>query len=255
MGHTVPLGQVADVEVRGGPPMIKSENARRTAWIYVTPTTRDLGGWVERARAAVDAAVERPPGVAIAWSGQYEAMERVTRRLWLVGPLTLGLIFVLLLAHFRRVGPTAMVMIGTLVFAPVGSIWLLWAAGFQWSVAVAVGTIALAGLAAETGVVMLVYLDEAWERWRREGRLQGVTDMRAAITEGAVERLRPKLMTVATTLLGLLPILFGTDTGTRVMKRIAAPMVGGLVSSALLTLILIPAMYLLYRRLFPGGKA
>jgi Cu(I)/Ag(I) efflux system membrane protein CusA/SilA len=235
--------------------MIKSEDARRTAWIYVTPSTRDLGGYVERARAAVDAAVERPPGVAITWSGQYEAMERVRERLWLVGPLTLSLIFLLLFAHFRRLGPTAMVMAGTLLFAPVGSVWLLWGAGFQWSVAVAVGTIALAGLAAETGVVMLVYLDEAWDRWSREGRLRTPADLRAAITEGAVERLRPKLMTVATTLLGLLPILLGTGTGSRVMGRIAAPMVGGLATSALLTLLLIPAMYLVYRRISSRGGA
>jgi len=248
MGHTVPLAQVADLEVVKGAPAIKSENARRTAWIYVDLDTSDIGGFVERARAVVDAEVQRPAGVSLEWSGQYEYMARANERLALVVPLTLGIIFVLLYLHFSRVSETLMVMVGTLVFAPIGGIWFLYLADFNLSVAVGVGFIALAGLAAETGVVMLVYLDEALERYRGEGRLVDLGALEAAISEGAVDRVRPKLMTVATTTLGLLPILVGTETGTRVMKRIAAPMVGGLVSSTVLTLVVLPAMYLIWKR-------
>ena len=248
MGHTVPLGQVADLRITRGPPAIKSENARRTAWIYVDLETDDVGGYVERARAAVAQAVPLPPGVAMEWSGQYEYMARAQERLTVVVPFTLALIFVLLYLHFRRLPQTLMVMLGTLVFAPIGGVWLLYLAGYNLSVAAGVGFIALAGLAAETGVVMLVYLDEAWDRAVADGRMRTLSDLEDAILSGAVERVRPKLMTVATTLLGLLPIMFGTETGTRIMQRIAAPMVGGLVSSTLLTLVLIPAVYLLWRR-------
>jgi len=248
LGHTVPLAQVADLEVVKGAPAIKSENARRTAWIYVDLNTTDIGGFVELAREVVDAQVQRPPGVSLEWSGQYEYMERANERLALVVPLTLGIIFVLLYLHFSRVSETLMVMIGTLVFAPIGGIWFLYVAGFNLSVAVGVGFIALAGLAAETGVVMLVYLDEALDRYKAEDRLVDLAALKAAITEGAVDRVRPKLMTVATTTIGLLPILYGTETGTRVMKRIAAPMVGGLVSSTVLTLVVLPAMYLIWKR-------
>jgi Cu(I)/Ag(I) efflux system membrane protein CusA/SilA len=247
MGHTVALGQVAAFSFAEGAPGIKSENARQTAWIFVTPDGDDLGGYVAAAKQAVRSGVALPPGVSIEWSGQYESMQRVRDKLWVAVPLTIGIILVLLYLHFRRAAPTLIVM-GTLPFALVGSVWLLWASGYNWSVAVAVGLIALAGLAAETGVVMLVYLDEAWHRWDREGRLVDLGAMKGAITEGAVDRVRPKLMTVTSTLLGLLPIMFGTETGVRVMKRIAAPMVGGLVSSTLLTLVIIPAVYLLWRQ-------
>jgi Cu(I)/Ag(I) efflux system membrane protein CusA/SilA len=247
MGHTVPLGQVADIEVTRGPPAIKSENARRTAWIFVDLSDDDVGGYVERAKAAVAQRVTLPPGVALSWSGQFEYMLRAEQRLRLVIPLTLGVIFVLLYIHFRRLGETLMVMTGTLVFAPIGGVWLLYLWGFNLSVAAGVGFIALAGLAAETGVVMLVYLDEAYERAAAAGKMRSREELMAAVIEGAVDRVRPKLMTVSTTMIGLLPVLYGTETGTRVMKRIAAPMVGGLVSSTLLTLVLIPALYLLWR--------
>jgi Cu(I)/Ag(I) efflux system membrane protein CusA/SilA len=240
MGHTVPLGQVADIEVTRGPPAIKSENARRTAWIFVDLSDDDVGGYVERAKAAVAQRVTLPPGVALSWSGQFEYMLRAEQRLRLVIPLTLGVIFVLLYIHFRRLGETLMVMTGTLVFAPIGGVWLLYLWGFNLSVAAGVGFIALAGLAAETGVVMLVYLDEAYERAAAAGKMRSREELMAAV-------IRPKLMTVSTTMIGLLPVLYGTETGTRVMKRIAAPMVGGLVSSTLLTLVLIPALYLLWR--------
>jgi Cu(I)/Ag(I) efflux system membrane protein CusA/SilA len=247
MGHTVPLGQVADIEITKGPPAIKSENARRTAWIYVDLSTSDVGGYVERARAVVEREVRLPEGVSLSWSGQYEYMERANARLAIVVPITIAIIFILLYAHFRQIGETVMVMVGTIVFAPIGGVWLMYLADFNMSVAAGVGFIALSGLAAETGVVMIVYLDEAYERFRAEGRMAGVEDLKAAITEGAVDRVRPKLMTVATTMIGLLPIMYGTETGTRVMKRIAAPMVGGLVSSTALTLVLIPAIYLLWK--------
>ncbi len=248
MGHTVPLGQVADLEVKKGAPAIKSENARRTAWVFVDLKTSDIGGWVEHAREVVAEQVPTPPGVSLVWSGQYEYMKRANERLSVVIPLTLAIIFLLLYLHFRSVAESLVVML-TLPFALVGGVWLMWWQGFNLSVAVAVGFIALAGLAAETGVVMLVYLDEAYERWAREGRLRTLRDLRAAIAEGAVERVRPKLMTVATTMIGLLPIMYGSETGTRVMKRIAAPMVGGLASSAVLTLVILPAVYLLWKRL------
>jgi len=248
MGHTVPLAQVADVGVAKGPPVIKSENARRTAWVFVDLSTSDLGGYVKRAREALQSRITLPPGVSIVWSGQYEYMERARQRLSVVVPLTLAIILLLLYAHFRSGFETGLVMLGTILFAPIGGVWFLYLLDFNLSVAVGVGFIALLGLAAETGVVMLVYLDEACTRYRSEGRLRSVRDLEAAILEGAVERLRPKLMTVGTTLIGLLPIMFGTETGTRVMKRIAAPMVGGLLSSTLLTLVVLPAVYLIWKR-------
>jgi Cu(I)/Ag(I) efflux system membrane protein CusA/SilA len=211
-------------------------------------TTSDIGGYVQRARRAVEQQVRLPAGVSIVWSGQYEYMERANRRLAAVIPLTLAVIVILLYAHFRRAAETGMVMLGTILFAPLGGIWLLYLFDFNLSVAVGVGFIALLGLAAETGVVMLVYLNGAYEHFRAKGRMNDIADLKDAIIVGAVERVRPKLMTVGTTMIGLLPIMIGTETGTRVMKRIAAPMVGGLVSSTLLTLIVLPAIYLLWRK-------
>jgi Cu(I)/Ag(I) efflux system membrane protein CusA/SilA len=248
MGHTVPLTQVADISISKGPPAIKSENARRTAWIYVDLTTSDIGGYVQRARRAVEQEVMLPAGVSIAWSGQYEYMERANRRLMMVVPLTLAVIMLLLYAHFQRAAETLIVMVGTILFAPIGGLWLLYLSDFNLSVAVGVGFIALLGLAAETGVVMLVYLNGAHDRFTREGRMKRMADLKTAIMAGSAERVRPILMTTGTTMIGLLPIMFGTETGTRVMKRIAAPMVGGLVSSTLLTLIVLPAIYLLWKR-------
>ena len=247
MGHTVPLAQVADIKVVKGPPAIKSENARRTAWIYVDLKTSDVGGYVEKAQKLVREQIKLPAGVSIVWSGQFEYMERANKRLAVVVPLTLAIIFLLLYLHFRNLTETAIVML-TLPFALVGGVWLMYAFDYNVSVAVAVGFIALSGLAAETGVVMLVYLDETYERYKAEGRLLTLADLKRVVMEGAVDRVRPKLMTVATTMIGLLPIMFGTETGTRIMKRIAAPMVGGLVSSTILTLVIIPAIYLLWRR-------
>ncbi len=248
MGHAVPLASVADIRTGKGPPSIKSENARRTAWIYVDLKTDDVGGYVRKAQEIVRKEVPLPPGVSIQWSGQFEYMEHAKETLSAVIPLTVVIIFLLLYVHFRNLTETLIVM-GSLPFALIGGVWLMWALDFNVSVAVGVGFIALAGLAAETGVVMLVYLDEAYERWKDEGRLRSLADLTGPIIEGAVDRVRPKLMTVATTLIGLLPVMFGHETGTRVMKRIAAPMVGGLVSSTILTLVLLPAIYLIWKRI------
>jgi copper/silver efflux system protein len=247
MGHTIPLGQITDISVSKGPPAIKSENARRTAWIFVDLKTSDVGGYVKAAKEVVRENVTLPPGVSIVWSGQFEYMERARKRLGIVVPFTLAIIFLLLYMHFRNVSESLIVML-SLPFALVGGVWLMFFAGFNMSVAVAVGFIALAGLAAETGVVMLVYLDEAFKRRKQQGRMNSVADLKEAVMEGAVDRVRPKLMTVATTTIGLLPIMFGSETGTRVMKRIAAPMVGGLISSTILILIILPAVYLLYKK-------
>lgn len=247
MGHTIPLGQVADIKISKGAPAIKSENARRTAWIYVDLKTDDLGGWVEMAKKIVAEKVPLPKGVSLVWSGQYEYMERANKRLKLVVPLTIVIILLLLYIHFKNFTESAIVLL-TLPFAMIGGVWLMWYFNFNLSVAVGVGFIALAGLAAETGVVMLVYLDESYKRWKSEGRLNSLVELKNCIIEGAVLRVRPKIMTVATTMIGLLPIMFGTETGTRVMKRIAAPMVGGLVSATILTLIILPVVYLLWKR-------
>lgn len=248
-GQSVPLGQLADIRITDGPPMIKTENARKTVWIFVDSRDSDIGGLVKRLQTIVDENVSIPDGYSIVWSGQFEYMQRAAQRLRLIIPITLLIIFMLLYIHFGNVTESLIVM-GSLPFALVGSIWLMWVLGFNMSVAVAVGIIALLGLAAETGVVMLVYLDEAFARFKAENRLMSFADLRAAVSEGAVERVRPKLMTVATTLIGLLPIMFGHGTGSEVMKRIAAPMVGGLISSTILTLVILPAVYYLVKR--PG---
>ncbi|MFQ5569615.1 MAG: efflux RND transporter permease subunit [Rhodothermales bacterium] len=244
-GAQIPLGQLADFELVEGPPMIKSENARPNAWVYVDlDTGADLGSYVQRARQAVAEQVALPPGYSIKWSGQFEYLERANRRLQILVPITLAIIFLLLYLHFRNVTETLILMV-TLPFAVIGAIWLMVLLNFNMSIAVGVGLIAVAGLAAETGVVMQVYLDEAIQRYRREGRLTTRQQLNQALEEGAVDRVRPKLMTVFTTIIGLLPIMYGSGTGSEVMRRIATPMVGGLVTSTILTLVMIPAMYAL----------
>ncbi len=242
-GAQVPLGQLADFAYVAGPPMIKSENARPNAWVFVDLTDEaDVGTYVQRARKAVEEAVALPPGYSIKWSGQYEYMERANRRLAVLVPITLAIIFLLLFLHFQSASEALLLMI-PLPFAVVGAVWLMLALGYNFSIAVGVGLIAVAGLAAETGVVMHVYLDEAVKRYRRTGRLTSVPRLKEALEEGAVDRVRPKLMTVFTTIIGLVPILFGTGAGAEVMQRIATPMVGGLVTSTVHTLIMIPALY------------
>jgi Cu(I)/Ag(I) efflux system membrane protein CusA/SilA len=206
-----------------------------------------VGSYVKNAIRIVDEHIAIPPGYSIVWSGQYEYMVKARKTLNVIVPATLVVIFILLYIHFQNVSEAAIVMV-SLPFALVGGVWLIYLLGYHVSVAVVVGFIALAGLAAETGVVMLVYLDETFERYRSHGKLTSHTNLKAAIIEGAVERVRPKLMTVATTLIGLLPVMYGSEAGAQVMKRIAAPMVGGLVSSTILTLIIIPAIYDIWKR-------
>lgn len=247
MGHFVPLGQVAEISVVKGPPMIKSENSKRTAWIFVDLKSSDIGGFVSSAKQLISENVTIPAGVSILWSGQFEYMIRAAKRLQIVVPITLALIFLILFMNFRNITESFIMMI-TVPFALVGGIWLMFFNDYNLSVAVGVGFIALAGLAAENGVVLLVYLDESYNRWKREGRLKSLADLKKAIMEGSVERVRPILMTVTTDVIGLLPIMFGTSTGIRVMKRIATPMVGGLISSAIMTLILLPVIYYLWKK-------
>jgi Cu(I)/Ag(I) efflux system membrane protein CusA/SilA len=242
----VPLGQVATIRQVAGPMVVRTEAAIPTAWIYVDVTGRDIGGYVAEARQVVANAVALPTGYTLQWSGQYEYMERAAATLRLVVPATLAIIFLLLYLNFRSV-PEALIVMLSLPFALVGGLWFIWLLGYEWSVAVAIGFIALAGVAAETGVVMLIYLDEAWRRRLQQSSQPSAADVRAAVEEGAVERVRPKMMTVTAIIAGLLPILWSVGSGASVMKRIAAPMVGGMVSSAVLTLVVIPAVYALWK--------
>jgi Cu(I)/Ag(I) efflux system membrane protein CusA/SilA len=247
-GAQIPLGQLAELRLSEGPSMIKSENARPNAWVFVDLEPGvDVGSYVRRAQERVARLVALPPGYSIRWSGQYEYLERAGRRLRILVPVTVAVIFLLLFLHFRRVAEV-LVLMATLPFALVGAVWLMALLGFNMSIAVAVGFIAVAGLAAETGVVMLVYLDQSVRRYRQEGRLTSKERLGEALAEGAVLRVRPLLMTAATTILGLLPVMFGSGTGAEVMKRIAAPMVGGLVSVTVLVLVVLPALYVLVQR-------
>ncbi|MBB3458717.1 Cu(I)/Ag(I) efflux system membrane protein CusA/SilA [Rhizobium sp. BK313] len=245
-GGTVPLGQVADVKLTRGATTIRTENGQLAVYIYVDIAGRDLGGYVADAQQAVAKSVTMPSGYSVAWSGQFEYLERAEARLAVVVPLTLALIFLLLYLNFKALTETMIVML-SLPFALVGGIWLMWWMGFNASVAVAVGFIALAGVAAETGVIMLIYLDHAMKEQRgaceKEGRVFSKLDLNRAIMVGAVERVRPKMMTVVAITAGLVPILWRTGTGSEIMQRIAVPMIGGMVSSTLLTLIVIPAVY------------
>ena len=245
-GAQVPMRQLVRFVIHQGPPMIKSENARPNAWIYVDLRDIDIGTWVKTARNAVTDRVTLPPGYTIIWSGQYEYMERATQRLLFIVPITLLLILLILYFNTRSLIKTGIVLLA-IPFSLVGAFWLMFWLGYNWSVAIWVGLIALAGLDAETGVVMLLYLDLAWDRRLREGRMATYADLTAAIDQGAVQRIRPKLMTVATTLFALVPILWATGTGADVMRRIAAPMVGGVVTSFLGELLVYPAIYFVWR--------
>lgn len=245
-GGTVPLGEVAEVKLTRGATTIRTENGQLAVYIFVDIANRDLGGYVAEAQEAVAASVEMPAGYSVAWSGQFEYLERAKDRLMIVVPLTLALIFLLLYLNFKALTETLIVML-SLPFALVGGIWMMWWLGFNASVAVAVGFIALAGVAAETGVIMLIYLDHALKdeqvKCVAAGREFGKQDLDRAIMVGAVERVRPKMMTVVAIMAGLVPILWSTGAGSEIMQRIAVPMIGGMVSSTLLTLIVIPAVY------------
>jgi Cu(I)/Ag(I) efflux system membrane protein CusA/SilA len=250
-GAMIPLGQLAKVVVAKGAPSIRTENALLSAYIYVDIRDRDIGSYVADAKKAVAEQVKFPPGYYVTWSGQFEYMERAIEKMKIVIPVTLLIIFLLLYLNFKRLTETLIVML-SVPFALVGGVWLMWLLGYNLSVAVAVGFIALAGVAAETGVIMLIYLDHAWEelkaKRRTENQAPTLHDLYEAIMEGAVERVRPKMMTVVAIMAGLLPIMWGTGTGSEVMSRIAAPMVGGMISSTVLTLAVIPAIYALVKQ-------
>lgn len=248
-GAHIPLGQVAEIAVASGPGLIRSENARLNGWIYVDIENVDVSSYVRRAQAIV-AGLDLPTGYSIAWSGQYEYMERAKAKLQLVVPVTLLVILLLLFINFKE-GMAVAVIMGTLPLALVGGVWLLYFLDYNFSVAVGVGFIALAGVAVEIGVLMLVYLNSAWNRIQAQvsasGRPVTRADLRQAVVEGALMRIRPIMMTVSATVIGLLPIMFGTGTGSEVMRRIAAPMVGGMISATVLALLVVPAVYVIWK--------
>lgn len=246
-GAQIPISQVAQIKVTKGAPMIKSENARRTAWIYVDLSSSDIGGYVAKAKKAVEGQIKFPEGYSMVWSGQYESMQRVKSKLQIVVPLTLFLIFLLLYIYFRNVTESLIVML-SLPFALVGGFWLMWIMGYNLSVAAGVGFIALAGVASELGIVILVYMMNALKSKSMVDGRYHLSDVYDAVMEGAVKRVRPVVMTAATMTLGLVPVLFGGGTGSDVMKRIVAPMVGGLITATGLTLLVLPAIFYLWKK-------
>ena len=251
MGQRIPLGDIARIYVEEGPPGIKSENARLNGWTFIDIEGVDVGRYVENARKVVAENLNLPAGYSVNWSGQYEYMERAKEKLTYVIPLTLLIIVILLFINFRNFVEVAIIM-GTLPLAMVGSIWLMYLEGFNFSVAVGVGFIALAGVAVEIGVIMLVYLNQAYhemlDNCRQQQRMPSEALLRTAVMQGAGLRVRPVMMTAAAIVAGLLPILYGTGTGSEVMSRIAAPMVGGMISAVILTLMVLPVVYFLWRK-------
>lgn len=246
-GGQIPLMELTDFQIKKGPPAIKSENARPNAWVYIDIKDIDVGTYVQNAQEVINEEITLPAGYSIIWSGQYEYMERSSKRLLMVVPLTLLLVIVLLYMNTKSVLKTSIILLA-LPFSMVGSIWFLYLADYNISVAVWVGIIALLGISAETGVVMLLYLDIAYDKFKKQGLLNSLSDLREAIFEGAVKRIRPKMMTVMTTMLGLLPILIGVGIGSDVMKRIAAPMVGGIITSFIMELTLFPAIFFIIKK-------
>jgi Cu(I)/Ag(I) efflux system membrane protein CusA/SilA len=246
LGAQVPLEELADIKITAGPALIKSEAAQLVGYVYVDVAGRDIGGYMQDARKMVADTVKLSPGYRLEWSGSYEGMQRAGRRLTYVIPVTLLVIFVLLYLNARSLAKVLIVLVAV-PFSLVGAFLLLYLLGYHLSVAVWVGLIALAGVDAETGMVMLLYLDVAFDRWRKDGRMKSIADLEGAVLEGAVQRVRPKMMTVLAILMGLLPIMWSSGTGSDVMKRIAAPMVGGIVTSFILELLIYPAIYTLWR--------
>jgi len=245
-GAQIPLTELADIRLAEGPGMIRNENGMLSGYVYVDMTGRDIGRYVADAKQAVRAHVQMPPGYSLVWSGQYEYMERVKQRLWVVVPITIFIIF--LLIHLNTGSWVKSLIIFLAVpFSAVGAIWFLYVLGYNMSIAVWVGLIALMGVDAETGVFMLLYLELAYEEARAKGRLRSWDDLREAIVTGAVKRLRPKVMTVGVMFMGLLPIMWSTGTGADVMKRIAAPMVGGIFTSFVMELVVYPAIYAIWK--------
>jgi Cu(I)/Ag(I) efflux system membrane protein CusA/SilA len=248
-GAAIPLGELADIRVVTGPPMIKDENGVLVGYVFadIDQTKRDLGGWVDDAKAIVASRLMLPAGYRLQWTGQYEFLAEMEARLRYIIPLTLFLVIALLYLSMRG-WPQTLLVLSSLPFALAGSVWLLAFMHYNLSTAVWVGLIAVAGVAAETGIVMVVYLDEAFDRYQREGRIASPDDVDAAVIEGASARVRPLIMTVATTVLGLLPLLWEAGVGADVSARTAAPVVGGLWSCMVLTLLVIPAAYAIWRR-------
>ena len=242
----IPLGEIADIGIVQGPTSIKSEEGLLANYVYIDFSGRDIGGYVDEAKKNVEKQVKLPAGYSLQWSGEYEYLLKTQERLKTVIPLTLFIIFVLIYLNTKSTVKTTIILLAV-PFSLVGSFWLLHILGYNWSIAVAVGMIALAGLDAETGVVMLLYLDLSYEQWKKEGRMKGVEDLKDAIMHGAVKRIRPKLMTVGVILAGLIPIMFSHGTGADIMKRIAAPMVGGVITSEILELTIYPAIYLIWK--------
>ncbi|OGC39407.1 hypothetical protein A2526_03985 [candidate division WOR-1 bacterium RIFOXYD2_FULL_36_8] len=245
-GAQIPLAQLADIKLKSGPSMIRNENGLLSGYVYVDISGRDIGSYVTDAKKAVASSLNLPTGYSLSWSGQYEYMQRIKDRLKIFIPLTLFIIFVLYFFTFKSVTETLIIML-SVPFAIIGGIWFLFLLKFNMSIAVWVGLIALAGVAAETGSIMIVYLDEAYARYKREGRMNSISDLYSAVMEGAVQRLRPKLMTVGANIFGLMPVMLSVGAGADVMKRIAAPLIGGLISSTILTLIVLPAIYTIWK--------
>jgi Cu(I)/Ag(I) efflux system membrane protein CusA/SilA len=245
-GAQVPLGQLAELRLTSGPAMIRDEDAQLAGYVFVDMAGRDIGSYVEEAKRKVAEQVQMPAGYTLSWSGQYEFIQRAKEKLMYVVPLTLLIIFILLYMNLQSATKCGIVLLA-IPFSMIGAIWFVYLLGYNMSVAVWVGIIALAGVDAETGVIMLLYLDQAYEKWRHEGRMRTIQDLREAITEGAVKRIRPKMMTVMAILFGLLPIMWSHGAGADVMKRIAAPMIGGVISSFLLELMVYPAIYEVWR--------
>jgi Cu(I)/Ag(I) efflux system membrane protein CusA/SilA len=247
LGHQVPLAQLAEIKIHKGPPGIKSENARKSAWVYVDLTTSDIGGWVQKAKEIVAEKVPLPPGYSIVWSGQYEYIQAANKRLSIAVPAVFVIIILLLYLSHKSWFDTCVVLLAV-PFSLIGAIWFLYLADYNMSLAVWVGLIALAGLDAETGMVMLLYLHNSYDRAKAQGRMKSLADLKTAIHEGAVLRIRPKTMTVMTTMMGLVPIMIGMGTGSDVMKRMAAPMFGGLLSSFVMELLIYPVIFLVAKQ-------
>jgi Cu(I)/Ag(I) efflux system membrane protein CusA/SilA len=241
-GVQIPIGDVAEIQINPGPPMIKSENSRRAAWVYVDVTGRDIGSFIADAQLAVAKQLQMPAGYSLVWSGQFEQIQEANNRLKWAIPLTLMIIIMLLYAATRSWFRVCVVLLAV-PFSLVGAVWLLWALDFHLSLAVWVGMIALAGLDAETGLVMLLYLDNSFERFKAAGRMLNRDDLWHAVHDGAVKRIRPKTMTVAAAFVGLAPLLWATGTGADVMRRLAAPMLGGLFTSFLMELLIYPIIF------------
>jgi Cu(I)/Ag(I) efflux system membrane protein CusA/SilA len=248
-GAQVPIELLADIQYKTGPPDIRTENGQLVGFVFVDITTTDIDGYVRQASQRLAQRVVYPPGYSIQWAGQFQYLKQAEQRLKIVVPFTLLIIFVLIYMNTQSALKTFIVLLAV-PFSLVGAFWLLYLLGYNMSVAVWVGLIALAGLDAETGVVMLLYLDNAWEKFRAEGRMNSMADLYAAVKEGAVQRIRPKIMTVCAILFGLLPIMWSpvTQAGADVMKRIATPMIGGVVTSAILELLIYPVIFVIWKK-------